>query len=275
MAYESVPFQLRLTGGIAEQHEFQGYDGFMALAGFAWSLSLINNYAQTGEIRQRGDFDGRRLLHARAPTAGSVEVDFIAILSSSPAQVFGGLFVGVGAGLFLTSLVNRVISRNLGESSPEADEVLADLIKKRGGDIEALVAINEAPIRQAHSIIGNGADKITLASGFNIFNHFDADTKNYVNQNVEDRREITKDISVSAFNVNSGYGSVYDPDLGRVVPFSMTRDTLRKLKGQFSWGLDQYATGKGGKLQVKFTRILTMDGTPKRYIMLAAERARP
>jgi nitrogen regulatory protein PII len=273
MTYELVPFQLHLTGDIADHHRFHGYDGFMALAGFAWTLSLVTNYAVTGKIRQRGDFDGRSLVHATAPSEGSVVVDFIATLTSSPDQVFGGVVAGVSGGVFLQSLIKRVLSRNLGEESPEADRILLDLIKKRGGDIEALVAINEAPIRQTHSVIGNGAQKMEIASGFNLLNTFTPETKDYVSLNVEDSSQVIKEFSVSAFNVNSGYGSVFDHDLGRVVPFSMSRDTLRKLKAQFSWGLDQYATGKGGKVQVKFSRILAMDGTPKRYIILNAKRA--
>jgi hypothetical protein len=272
MAYESIPFQLRLTGDMADRHAFHGYDGFMAMAGFAWSLSLVTNYAETGKIRQRGDFDGRRLVLAKAPAQGSVLIDFIASLTISPAQVFGGAVAGLGAGVFLTSLLNRVVSRNLGQGSPEADKVLSEILKRRGGDIEALVAINEAPIRQAHSVIGGGARRLEIASGFNIINTFDATTKDYVNLNVEDNAEHLKDFSVSAFNVNSGYGSVFDSDLGRVVPFSMSRETLRKLKSQFSWGLDQYATGKGGKLQVRYTRILAMDKTPKRYIIISAKK---
>lgn len=270
---ETVPFQLRLTGNIADAHKFQGYDGYMALAGFAWTLSLVTNYAETGRIRQRGDFPGRHLVHASAPAQGSVVVELAALMSSSPVRVFGGVVAGVGAGPLLISLMNRVISRNLGDDSPEADRVLASLLKQRGGDVEALVAITEAPIRQAHSVIGNGANHMEISGGFNIINTFDEKTKEYVSLNVEDRKEIEKEFSVSAFNANSGYGSVFDGDLRRVVPFSMNRETLRKYKGLLSWGLDQYANEKGGQLRLRFTRVLSMDGTPKRYIIVHAAQS--
>jgi hypothetical protein len=55
-----VPFRLVLTGETADEHQFQGYDGYMALAGFAWTLSLVSNYVETGEVRHRGDFPGWR-----------------------------------------------------------------------------------------------------------------------------------------------------------------------------------------------------------------------
>jgi hypothetical protein len=90
--------------------------------------------------------------------------------------------------------------------------------------------------------------------------------------NVEDTHEIERDFTVAAFNVNSGYGSVFDNDLGRTIPISMSRDVLRNVSNIFTWGLDQYANKTGGRIKVRYTRILAMDGTPKRYVVLAARR---
>ncbi|GAB2207500.1 hypothetical protein ROS1_43170 [Roseibium sp. ROS1] len=270
---EQVPFQLRLTGDTADYHQFQGYDGYMALAGFAWVLSLVSNYADTGEIRQRGDFNGRHAVRARAPVEGSVIAEFVVYMQNNPETVFGIAAGGLGAPAFLYALANRVINRNLGESNTATDQTLEPLITRHGGDIEALVAISEPPIRQAHGVIGNGANKIEISGGFNILNTFNEETRDYVKLNVEDDNEKTKLVSVSAFNANSGYGSVFDGDLGHVVPFSMSRDTLRHHKAVFSWGLDQYVQGTGRKIELKFTRILAMDGRPKRYVVLGASRA--
>ncbi|MCS4091370.1 hypothetical protein [Rhizobium sp. BK176] len=265
-----IPFRLHLSGDTADQHQFQGYDGYMALAGFAWALSLISNYADTGKIRQRGDFEGRHAVRAKAPAEGSVIADFIVYLHNNPQAVFGVAAGGLAAPAFLYALANRVINRNLGEANAATDQTLAQLLARRSGDIEALVAISEPPIRQAHGVIGNGARKIEISGGFNILNTFDEKTRDYVKLNVEDDNEITKLVSVSAFNANSGYGSVFDGDLGHVVPFSMSRETLKRHKVIFSWGLDQYVQGTGRKIELTFTRILAMDGRPKRYVVLSA-----
>lgn len=269
---EQVPFVLKLTGDTADQHQFQGYDGYMALAGFAWALSLISHYADTGQIRQRGDFDGRHAVRAKAPTEGSVVAEFVVYLQHNPEAVFGIAAGGLTAPAFLYALANRVINRNLGEANGETDKALAPLLSRRGGDVEALVAISEPPIRQAHGVIGNGAKKIQISGGFNILNTFNEDTRDYVKLNVEDNNVKKKSVSVSAFNANSGYGSVFDKDLGHVVPFSMSRETLRRHKAVFSWGLDQYVTGTGRTIDLTFTRILSMDGRPKRYIVMSATR---
>ena len=268
---EVVPFRLTLTGESAENHEFQGYDGYMALAGFAWALSLATNYANTGKIRQRGDFDGRQSVRAKAIDEGSIIADFVVAVSGSPNEIFGLAAAATGA-QFLYALVARIISRNLGTDIEPDNDALEMLLANRGGDIEALVAISEAPIRQAHSIIGNGASQIVISAGINIINTFNANTRDYVKLNIEDRQEIGKTVSVSAFNANSGYGSVFDPGLGRVLPFSMSRDTLRRYGAIFAWGLAQYVSRTGLKIDINFTRILAMDGTPKRYVISSAHR---
>lgn len=272
---EVVPYRLQLIGDTADQHQFQGYDGYMALAGFAWTLSLVTHYAETGKIRQRGEFDGRHAVRANALEEGSVIADFFVYLQANPVDIFGVAAGGLAGGHFLNALVRRVINRNLGQQAD--DEAIAQLLasRARAGDVEALVAITEAPIRQAHSVIGAGAEEILISGGINInpISTFNEGTKEYVRQNVEDHTELTKEFSVSAFNANSGYGSVFDQELGHVIPFSMKREKLKRLRQVFSWGLDQYSNRTGGKIAAKFTRILAMDGRPKRYVIVNAQRA--
>ena len=269
---EYVPFQLKLDGDTAAYHQFQGYDGYMALAGFAWTLALVTHYAETGKIRQRGDFLGRHAVRGKAPAEGSVLVDLMVWIERSPEAVFGLAGAGAASSSFLYGLVERVISRNLGDNAAPQDPLIAALIKKRGGDVEHLVAITEAPIRQTHSVIDNGAEWIDIVGGHNIISRFNGETRDYVKLNVEDTAVQQESFSVSAFNANSGYGSVFDSALGRNVPFSMSRETLRRLGHVFSWGLDQYANRTGGLVFVTHSRILAMDGTPKRYIVSDARK---
>lgn len=257
---EVIPFRLRLTGDTADRHQFQGYDGYMALAGFAWTLALVTNYAETGKIRQRGEFLGRNAVRASAPAAGSIIADFAVWLEQNPAQVLG---IGSAvASVFLYDLVRRVIARNLGDHNLSETPEFKQLLARRAGDVEALVAKVEPAVRQTHAVIGNGARKMQILGGHNIINTYDERTRDYVKLNIEDDQEIESDFSVSAFNVNSGYGSVFDNRLGRTVPISMSREVLRKVSNVFTWGLDQYANKTGGRIVMKYTRILAMDGTP-------------
>lgn len=269
---EIIPFQLKLSGDTSDQHQFQGYDGYMALAGFAWTLALVTNYAETGKIRQRGEFLGRDAVRASAPVAGSIIADFSVWLQQNPAQALGLETVTGLISTFLYDLVRRIIARNLGQDSPPQTPLLKQLLNRRGGDIEALVAKVEPAIRQTHAVIGNGAARMQILGGHNIINTYDERTRDYVKLNIEDDAELEDDFSVAAFNVNSGYGAVFDKGLGRTVPISMSRDVLRRVSNVFTWGLDQYANRTGGRVIMRFSRILAMDGTPKRYVVLSAKR---
>ena len=269
-----VPFKLKLTGDTADAHQFQGYDGYMALAGFAWVLSLSSNYVETGVIRQRGEFPGRDAVRAYAPESGSVVVEFIVELQSNPEQIFALAGAGLSSTALLYAVVKRVLARNLGEASPEADAVLAPLLIRREGDLAALAAISESPIRQAHSVIGRGADEIQISGGFNVLNRFNRETKAYVQSDIIDDEVRVKNFSVASFNANSGYGSVFDLDLGHIVPFSIPRDRVKRLGPAFSWGLDQYTHGNGMLITMSYTSILAMDRRPKRYIVQSARPKR-
>ncbi len=96
---EQARFRLRLTGDTADHHEFQGYVGYMAFAGFAWALSLISHYVETGKIRQRRDFEGRQAVRATALTGGSLLADFSVWLAHNPIEIFGAAAAGSSAHL--------------------------------------------------------------------------------------------------------------------------------------------------------------------------------
>lgn len=265
-----VPFQLKLLGESADDHEFQGYDGYMALAGFAWTLSLASNYVETRQIRVRGDFPGREAVRATALRPGSIIADFIVHINQSPELLLGAGLVAPTP--LLHGLVKRIIGRSLGKDEVPSDPRVAEIVETRSGDVEALVARSEPAIRQTHNIIGNGASALEIRGGVNLIDVYNYDTKEYVRLNIEDKKIKEKQFSISAFNVNSGYGSVYDSDLNRVVPFSMNRDVLQKVGPVMSWGLDQYANKTGGTVRVKYNSILSADGTPKRYVVTSAFR---
>lgn len=269
---EKAAFRLELSGDTADHHEFQGYDGYRSLAGFAWTLSLAANYAETGSIRLRGDFPGRNAVRAQFPKRGSIVADFAVHLQQNPVEVLGftGIVTAAGAATFLVDLTRRLIARNIGKESVPDTELMRRLLQEKEGEIEALVARTEPSVRQAHAAIGNGAKKIRALGGFNLLGEFDKDTKEYVMTNVEDDSFIKKDVSVAAFNANSGYGSVFDFDLGRVIPISIRRSSLPRLRPVFTWGLDQYANGTKKLITIEFSRILAMDETPKRYTIVDA-----
>lgn len=263
-----VPYELKLTGGLADRHQFEAYDGYLGLAGFARTLSLVSNYVETGKIRQRGDFEGRHSIIGQTPREGSVIADFLVKLQDSPAQLLGAGAAALGSKVLFDALLKRVFDQNLGELAE--NNSLINALEGKQGDIETLVAITESPIRQTHQIISAGADKVSVISGSNVIKNLNQETKDYVMADVYDPVVVCKNVSVSAFNANSGYGSVYDFELRRNVAFTMKRENIAKFRQVFTWGLDQYARKTGNLINICFATTKWMDGRAKRYNVVDA-----
>ncbi|KAF0170459.1 MAG: hypothetical protein FD160_3842 [Caulobacteraceae bacterium] len=100
---------------------------------------------------------------------------------------------------------------------------------------------------------------------------FDGATKDYISQSIVDDEVIVKDVSVAAFNANSGHGRVFDHELGRTVAIYIPEHSQKAFKSVLGWGLNEYAKGTSQTISVKFSRILAWDGRPKKYIILDAE----
>jgi hypothetical protein len=146
---------------MADEHQFQGYDGYMALVGFAWTLSLVSNYVETGKVRHRGNFPGRHSVRATAIEQGSLLAEFTVWMQQNPelavALGIGGTITLNIASSLIYDVSKRVIGRNIGEDEQPQSDLMKQLLGRRDGDIEALVAATEPSVRQSHSVIGNGA----------------------------------------------------------------------------------------------------------------------
>jgi hypothetical protein len=176
------------------------------------------------------------------------------------------------AAALLVDLTKRTIDRNLGIPPEPKTTALRELedSPKFGGDLEALVAATDASVRQTHQMIGAGAKTVDIYGGTKRLGRFDLDTKAYVNGTIVGDNVEEKDVSVASFNVNTGYGGVFDFDLGRVVPITVNRDTLTSAKSVLTWGIDQYAQGTGKRISLRFRPVLALDDTVKRYLVIDA-----
>jgi len=267
---EIASFNLRMTGGLADRHEFEAYDGYISLAGAARTLTLVTHYVETGAIRQKGEFSGRHLVHALPMTEGSLLARFSVALSGRSADTFGIDGGVAGTKKLLYGLVHRVVTRNVGvEATPLNDEV-AKVIAERSGDIEKLVEISESPLERAHDAIGNGIENVEWFGGFNSIANLNRATKAYINTSVHDQAIYKDIVTVTGFYGNSGHGSIWDADLGHNVSISMHKDTLIRVGRIFSWGLDQYTNHTGKQIVIEYSMVTAIDGRPKKYIIHSA-----
>lgn len=266
-----VPFRLKFEGGDAKQHELPAYDGYMALAGFARSLVVITHYIETAKIRQRGDFEGKSMVKAKPIGEGSVLADFVVNLTHDPVVLATASDITKNIiSSFVYDVVKRTINRCIGQYHGTSNTQLLSVEESKLGDLEALAAIIEPAIKTTHNTIGKGVNIIIINGNHNHISTFDSQTRDYVNTTIEDAEVITKALSVASFNANSGYGSVFDEDHGRVIPIKLSGININQARPILTWGLHEYASGTRQKVFLKFTRRLALDGTPKQYIVVDA-----
>lgn len=92
-------------------------------------------------------------------------------------------------------------------------------------------------------------------------------TKEYLKSEDIDDRSRTQDVSVGALNVNSRNGRVYFHDLGRTVPFYVSREADNRTIPTLSRFLTQYAERTGATVNIQFRRIKYPDGRLKKIII--------
>ena len=266
---EVASFQLTIQGGLADRHIMEGYDGYTALAGAAFTLSLVTNYVETGKIRHRGEFVGRHAVIAEPMARGSLLAGFKVLLAGSAERTFD--IPGASSTGLLLGLVQRVIHRNTGMPTTPLNAETAQVVADHGGDIEALVTATEPSLRRAHDLIGNSASTVDWVGGFSMLGNLNPESKAYMKNSIPDPTPLTRDVSVSGFYGNTGRGLIFDPALGRNISCSMSTDTLRAIGPVFSYGLDQYMNKTGNTIRIDFTRMLASDGRPKHYLIVNAK----
>lgn len=263
--------EARLSGQEADFHELPAYDGFSSLAGLSLATTIITHYAATGRLRRKGQFETRSRVRFKQSRRGSLifglVIDFVA---SNP------FILGITGGVISSAvydLLKTTINRTVGLEAKADTNAVKNLLEHRVGDLEALSAAIEPSLRQAHSIIGNGAHTMQITGRADRqISTFNKSTKDYIIDSINDEEPITKDVSVAAFNANSGHGRVFDEELGRTVAIYIPEHAQNALKSVIGWGLNEYARGTGRKVSITFTRVMALDGRPKKYIVLEAER---
>ena len=265
-------FQLRLHGGLADRHIMEGFDGYNALAGAAYTLALVANYVETGVIRYKGQFKGRHIVLAEPIEPGSLLAKFKVLLAGDADRVFA--IPHADSESLLYGLVKRVVQRNVGAAAEPLNPETEALLENRAGEVEELVLAVEPSLRRAHEAIGPSATQIDWTGGFSAMGTLDPATRDYIKGSIPENVPMVQDVTVRGFYGNTGRGLVYDPTIDRNISISMRRETLALIGRVFSYGLDQYLNRTGNTIKIEFTRLLSSDGRPKHYLITGARATR-
>lgn len=266
-----VEFEIttRFQEGDATRHRVPAYEGTQSLQGVSRGLVLVSHYVSTGAVRHRAPFSGLIKHYLTPLRQGSLDA-IISVVVSNPELLAIGVSGSI-IGNLLTDAVRTVFRRVIGHEAHPNDDSLRNTIEERPGDFEALVDATEPSIRQAHTVIGQGAENIVIVKGQNNVVNFNSDSKRYVESSTLSDIEEEQDVSIGSLNVNSGYGRAYLSDIGKTVPFVISSSAAVGTGAILSYSLNEYASNRPSTVTVKFRRVIAPDGRTKRLQIYGAQ----
>jgi len=254
---------ISFRGRDADNGHIDAFAGIESAAGIARALTLIGHYVATGTVRHRFPFDPKVQFFLEGTEEGSF--NWTIALS-----VAGSLALGLTTNA-IYDIAKVAFNRAIGEEPASISEQVNQLDRRRSGDIDALIEVVEPALKKAHYGIGETANKIVIQKKRSKENlvEFNFESKSYLNDSVEGDDDI-QDVSISALNVNDKTGRAYFLDLGRTVPFRVSKDADPDTMTVLSKGLDRYANNNVAPIQISFVRVEAVDGRLKKVIIFKA-----
>lgn len=271
---DEIKYHLTFRGEEADYSRLPAHEGATSLEGMCWTISLISHYAATGKIRSRGELSPKIRVYISPPRQGSYATDIIAFITEPQ-----NLFLSSIVGSYVVATVGQVVNSLIVSSIKEVCGLAASLSKREenwlsklpSGDREALVDRIEPSMRRAHTVIDEGAAILEIKKGRTPLLSLDSATKSYVNSDISgDNRTI--EVSIGAFNANSGNGRLYIPEIGKTVPFFVPKGLDAKTYAALSYSLDRYVNRLGSNIEIDCTEILSIDERIKKLIIEAARK---
>ncbi|OCK59437.1 hypothetical protein [Bradyrhizobium sp. LMTR 3] len=270
----SFLMKARFSGGMAESHQLPAYEGAQSLYGISRSALITLNYLAEGRVRRR-DFSPRgfqiNLIESRR---GSFEAIFEIITNPGMMTIVGSLGAYASAE-FVEKFLASTVRRSVGEAADPTIEELEAIDSLNTGDTSALVDAIEPAMRSAHTVINHGAGAIELLTQRAELAALNAATKQYVWSSIPDDEIHEKLLGIASYNANSREGRAFDYELGKTIPFSISRDADRTTVAEILKSITSYALRREGdtlrsSVAVRYTRVLSADDRVKKIKILKA-----
>lgn len=256
--------RISFSGAEADEHRLEAYEGLKSLDGLVRVATIAAHYAATGEVRFRAPYSELLQTQISGTRNGSFEFVF------DQLSRFADAVQGAAARTKAEAIFSRLISRGTGQASDAELRVDDEVIPP--GDIDAMTEAAEAAISNAHRWIDRDEKAIRIIDG-DEHTEINMGTKAYIEQ--ENVGELQfQDVSVAALNVNSGAGRVYFRDLGRTVPFAISRDASARTVANLSTSLSRYANKMGDTVNITFRTVEHIDGRVKKILIFDCFEAR-
>jgi len=261
----------KFDGDEAEYHRIPAYEGSQSIQGISRGLVLVSHYLATGVVRHKAPFGGGIQVFIRPAQPGSLE-QIYQIVADPTVQIIGGKILENVTSSVLSDFVKLIFSNAVGKSSKTETKEIAELEDARPGDVDALTDAVTPTLSLGHTAIDRGVKNIIIVNGDNNVVNFNGATKQFINQSVMGDDVEEQDLSVGSFNANTHYGRVYFHDLGKTVPFTLSKSIESETIGAITHSLDCYANGLPSDILVRFLRITASDGRTKKILIVGAKK---
>ena len=274
MADEKIPYKIIFTGLDADENELEAYAASKSLEGLTWALSTTINFSVTGKYKSRGDMSKSARIYMSPARQGSFIVAMNAWVVANPflATVALGGAVSVVAP-YVNKTSESAFGKALGSISEIPDgfrKYYKRLSKDERNELDTLIQRIEPPLSRAHMVIGQTATEVAFKSKRTELFKMDEVTKEYIEAKPLNAPEIMV-TNITAYNVVSRNGRMYDPVNGTTAAFTLIKSPLKGTANTITTSLDQYQAGRKGLVKVTADRVQTESGRLKKFLVTAAE----
>lgn len=261
VAIEKYALRLRFSGGEADHHRLELYDGTTSLHGFAQAIQIATHAYLNKEVVSRATALKGAKFFIKAPRDGSLIFDIISEIEKYPA------LVTIAAPIFYDFL-KYSFKIATGALNARADTpYVSKLSTKDEPFFDELGESMEGSLQRAHRAIDCGVAKITLERPRSKLVTFDASTSDWVNTREEDKSVDIYDGNITRYNSVTGNGRAYISRIGKIVPFRPAEDFPSNKRGLLTWSLHGNTIAGEKQLRLYARKIQSARGEIKRLVL--------
>lgn len=267
-----INYMLTFDGRDALQHRLEAHPAGQSIEGFSWALALTLNYGVTGRTRYSRDTSRSAKIFISPPQKGSVFYGLDVLVQENPflTAVVGGYAVNT-----VTPYINNLIKYVFGQAMGLGTEIAETYLKvlNREG-LDTTIQRVEPPLTRAHTAVNRTAEEITFTSKGVQLIRLNEETK-------ENLKAIpvgvydTLDTNVTSFNLLTGNGRLYSPELAATVPFTVNKNYRHGTTTALIMSMEQYSLGRMGTIRIVGERVETPSGRLMKYFVGSAEEISP
>lgn len=266
-----LKFKIRFEGRDADDHRLEAYPAAKSIEGLVWALSLVIHFGVTGKIRNKGNLSASAKVYISPPKRGSYINDLNVVVQNNP---FLSIIIGGYAVNTLTPYINSLVGLVFGEALGVVQEIPRSakkfLDKLEGKDLKKLINRIEPPLTRAHAVIGKTSDTITLRGGRKEIAVLDIDSKDFLEARLQEGFQIL-DTNITSFNVLTGNGRLFHPEVDSTIPFSLGGQVIRGTPDALITSMRQYSLGRMGTIRITAQRVETSEHKLKKVLISSAE----